>query len=658
MKQRFMAFGCEILLLFGIVLGGMLTEKPYSYSVQMRCAAQEDSAQMLLDGILQSQCNGDIQGWIDGTLTATAGVSAEWYILALSQYGSYDFTAYEVALQNYLQTTTVSSASSRQKYALVLLAIGSTDDYISTTLADSIGQQGIMSWVYGLHLLNNGCTTTAVTLDDVTQKLLSLQLADGGWAVTGTNADVDVTAMVLQALAPQYGTSSSVTAAIDTALALLSERQLADGDFMSYGVSNTESTAQVLTALSALGIDPMTDARFCKNGTILDGLLKYRLENGAFCHVEGGEENATATVQAFYALVAYWRMQNGRGSLYLLDNTFSAESDTKASTTTATTTEHSKASTTQTQQTTEIIKGTTIFATEQTTSLVRGTTEAAQVVTETNPTVQTNGATQIDVQQTGNTTSTTAVTTTIQTETWSDISTETVQNETNFFAESETVKIIQTTTVITTDTGETVVLSVEEHDIETSTHQGKRIASSIILLAAASVCLGLVLCKRRHPINFLLVLIGTTGVLLFVWLTDFQRTADYYDTELQDVAANDGTVTFAILCDTVGSANDYIPEDGVILEETEFAITAGDTVYDVLLEAAQTYGIQVDHTGGEGQAYIRGIQYLYEFDYGDLSGWMYVVNDEIPSVGCESYVLSDGDVVAWRYTCNMGKDFE
>ena len=54
--------------------------------------------------------------------------------------------------------------------------------------------------------------------------------------------------------------------------------------------------------------------------------------------------------------------------------------------------------------------------------------------------------------------------------------------------------------------------------------------------------------------------------------------------------------------------------------------------------------------------YIEGIAYLYEFDYGDLSGWIYHINGAVPSVGCGKYILSDGDRVEWLYTLDLGED--
>ena len=99
-----------------------------------------------------------------------------------------------------------------------------------------------------------------------------------------------------------------------------------------------------------------------------------------------------------------------------------------------------------------------------------------------------------------------------------------------------------------------------------------------------------------------------------------------------------------------------MPDDGYILKETEFEIDEGQTVYDILIEAARQYGISVDHKGGSDIVYISGINYLYELDYGDLSGWVYKVNGQLPSVGCAGYKLSDGDVIEWCYTLDLGND--
>ncbi len=270
------------------------------------------------DTLLLLLSDGDPAAWVADTLPEEAGRGSEWYVIALSQSGDeYDFTSYAAALAAYLSETDVPGAVARQRYALALLAVGAESDYPMRTAVDSIGQQGIMSWVFGLHLLHNGVTDAAYTEQEILEKLLELQLEDGGWAVSGQQADVDVTAMVLQALAD---CEESCAAAIEAGVSLLSARQLSDGGFQSYGTANSESISQVIIALTSLGIDPLKDKRFWKDGvTVLDALGCFRLADGSFCHVIGGERNETATIQAFLALTALRRQARGAGGLYHLD---------------------------------------------------------------------------------------------------------------------------------------------------------------------------------------------------------------------------------------------------------------------------------------------------------------------------------------------------
>ena len=50
------------------------------------------------------------------------------------------------------------------------------------------------------------------------------------------------------------------------------------------------------------------------------------------------------------------------------------------------------------------------------------------------------------------------------------------------------------------------------------------------------------------------------------------------------------------------------------------------------------------------------IHNLYEFDCGELSGWMYKVNEWFPNYGCSRYQLQEGDIICWEYTCDLGVD--
>ena len=182
-----------------------------------------------------------------------------------------------------------------------------------------VQKQGINGPIFTLIALDshNYPTMGDVTREKLIQVILDAQLPGGGWNLSGENADTDMTAMAIQALAPYYKTNETVKAAVDKALEALSALQRSDGGFGSWGTVNSESCAQVIVALTALGIDPATDSRFVKNGnTVLDALAGFYVTGGGFKHTADGERNGMATEQGYYALAAYFRFANAQTSLY------------------------------------------------------------------------------------------------------------------------------------------------------------------------------------------------------------------------------------------------------------------------------------------------------------------------------------------------------
>lgn len=189
-----------------------------------------------------------------------------------------------------------------------------------------IKKQGINGPIFALIALDtNGYQTKDSTIrQQCIDFILSKQLTDGGWALTGTVSDPDITGMAMQALAP-YASESAVSIAAGKAIDCMSTMQADNGGYASWGTANSESIAQIVTALCAWGIDPASDPRFIKNGrSPIDALLDFYVPEGAgFAHVltsgggyTGGEVNGMATDQAAYALVAYDRFARGMNSLY------------------------------------------------------------------------------------------------------------------------------------------------------------------------------------------------------------------------------------------------------------------------------------------------------------------------------------------------------
>ena len=274
---------------------------------------------------------------------SVGAVGGEWMVIGLARSGRTvpgADTYYQGAVQ-YIQQAidkqtgrlhkAKSTDNSRMILALTALGkdvtnVGGYNLLQGLSDLDYVKYQGNNGPIWALLALDSGNypaptggTTTRQALID---EILRVQTSDGGWAISGDKADSDMTGMALTALAPYYKKDLKVQEAIDKAVARLSEMQDADGGFSTtYGdgkyIATSESTAQVLTALSALGINADTDARFIKNGSsVVDALLRYYVSGGGFKHVMDGAIDGMGTEQAYYALTAYYRFLTGKTNLY------------------------------------------------------------------------------------------------------------------------------------------------------------------------------------------------------------------------------------------------------------------------------------------------------------------------------------------------------
>jgi len=162
-------------------------------------------------------------------------------------------------------------------------------------------------------------------------------------------------------------------------------------------------------------------------------------------------------------------------------------------------------------------------------------------------------------------------------------------------------------------------------------------------------------------------------------LADHEKTVDQYQTDPvtpgkpepvepqnAQVTEKKCTCTLSVECTTIlRNMKDFnqdklevLPQDGVIFPATKVTFYAGESVFNVLQREMKKAGIQMEFeaTPIYNSNYIEGINNIYEFDCGELSGWMYRVNGWFPNYGCSRYELKDGDTVEWVYTCDLGRD--
>ena len=286
------------------VQGSAVTQEECNISFTMKEAEGQSS---LDDEVLRNAYEATgayLAGMAAENGVSVASVGGDWIIFGLARAG-YDvpdtlYKEYYDNVEKYVSENIndneqlhSSRSTDNSRVILALTAIGRdvTDVaghnlLIGISDMEYIQRQGINGVMYALIAFDSGNYQIPkvfdggdqVTREKLIDCILDAQLDDGGWSLAGSTADIDMTAIAIQSLAPYYDSDAKVKTAVDKALELLSERQSDNGGYGSFESANIESCAQVLTALSAIGIDPKSDSRFVKNGnTVLDAVIGYYL---------------------------------------------------------------------------------------------------------------------------------------------------------------------------------------------------------------------------------------------------------------------------------------------------------------------------------------------------------------------------------------------
>lgn len=276
-----------------------------------------------------------------------SSIGGEWAVIGLARNGGlpadYAASYYSNLVRTLRDTGGVLHRVKYTEYSRVVLALSSlgfdpTDVAGYDVLSplgdfDQVCWQGANGPIWALIALDSRGydAPTApdgkrqTTRDALVDAVLDSEIAGGGWALSGSVPDVDMTAMALTSLAPYRASRADVATAVERGLSVLSSLQGEDGGYGDAGSASSESCAQVVVALSALGIDPASDERFAKeSGSVLDALCAFAVPGGGFKHVADGEVNGMATEQGFYALVAYERLLSGKMSLFDMSDVASA----------------------------------------------------------------------------------------------------------------------------------------------------------------------------------------------------------------------------------------------------------------------------------------------------------------------------------------------
>ncbi len=165
--------------------------------------------------------------------------------------------------------------------------------------------------------------------------------------------------------------------------------------------------------------------------------------------------------------------------------------------------------------------------------------------------------------------------------------------------------------------------------------------------------------------DLLVIFSVVLALAVFLGGSKIQSVDEYYLLHIDDVVPDSRTVTVSIDLTSVLEHRDnldpallpYLPKDGMLLSPTVYVLREGDTAYDMLSRTVRHNKLPLEVQGADKNAfssvYVLGVGYFYEFSCGEHSGWTYRVNGVYPDVGCSKYVLSDGDVLEWVYSCSL-----
>lgn len=166
--------------------------------------------------------------------------------------------------------------------------------------------------------------------------------------------------------------------------------------------------------------------------------------------------------------------------------------------------------------------------------------------------------------------------------------------------------------------------------------------------------------------DLLIIFVVVLAVIVLINGTEFQTVEEFYLTHAEDITEDSQTVWLEIDCSKAiesGKLSDKqmeLQKDRYIVKNQQFVLRDGDTVFDLLKRACRYKNIQMEYQGVDqnnyNSVYIQGINYVYEFDCGEYSGWVFLVNGEQVQGSCGKYMPKDGDRISWVYTLDLGRD--
>lgn len=484
-------------------------------------------------------------------------------------------------------------------------------------------------------------------------KILSFQLENGGFPLQANKqADLDMTSMAIQALAPYYASNATAKASVDKALEYLKQFYTKK----NCNMGSSEATAQLLVALTALKLDPVNLANgfATQEKNPITDLLTYRNPaTGAFKHSTTSQiDNNMATQQSTYALESYCRFAKNQNRLYDLTD---VRLDATLYSVIITPSENGTVKTDKTR----IAPGDEVTLTiipnngfELDTLLVGGSDFTARVKNNRFAFPYHQWCTG-DVTVTATFLKSDDVAKTIG-ESMSSLHVTRADKETY-----QTISNLQTA-YDRLNSGEQATIQWEKNHFDqqkqaydTLLHQAAQAAKTRMERKVSSLDKKELSRQQIEKIDALLKR-AKAQVGRCAYTEQIDAAEQQFAKDLQDLLRKTMKVTFRLIGDTRHDTPSKHTGYVTWIPTEAYEIKEGDTVYDVFTKAIARNSMSQK---GADSNYVSSIRaprnlggfWLGEFDNGPNSGWMYMVNGIHPNLGLKEFHLHAGDDIVWHY---------
>lgn len=203
-------------------------------------------------------------------------------------------------------------------------------DLISELFNRDVKQFNRYAQIFGL-MVYDYCNVSGeykITKDILAKELLDSKEVydvDGneycGWAIWGSDIDIDTTAAAINALSSYYDKDKEVKEVVDKAVKTLSLMQKNNGCYEAWGSEASESISFTILGLTSIGVDP-TGELFTKSNeedlnNLVSALLTFKGSDGQFKHTTDTNNSYMSSEQALRALIALEQFRaNGKYNYY------------------------------------------------------------------------------------------------------------------------------------------------------------------------------------------------------------------------------------------------------------------------------------------------------------------------------------------------------